>query len=277
MLFKFMHCKPFDQDSTWYRNIVQPVHRGDLGGLSKLLRYFMLRRTKESHLPDLPPIHHKTIVLPMAPAAHEIYQQYYQRFLHQFGVESDVPFDSGEYFRQLSNLRISCVHPLEFKVHDESSINDMEENLGIMMPDNRNLQANARLAYKEDWIWSTKIQFLVTKLLARRGDEKKCKKSVIYTQWRCIIKWQVHLYATYSHHTELTASLCRITIAFEEQGIKYCSLHGGMTNEERTSELKFFSDSDDIEAFVVSIEAGGVGLNMTCADEVYLMVRNLNV
>jgi len=45
-----------------------------------------------------------------------------------------------------------------------------------------------------------------------------------------------------------------------------------MTTEQRTWQLNKFRTSDNVEAFVVSIEAGGVGLNMTCADEVYLMV-----
>lgn len=48
-----------------------------------------------------------------------------------------------------------------------------------------------------------------------------------------------------------------------------------MNNQERTLQLKLFRERNDIEAFVVSIEAGGVGLNMTCADEVYMMVCRL--
>lgn len=200
MLFKFMHCKPFDQDSVWYRNIVQPIKHGDLGNLSQLLRYFMLRRTKGSHLQDLPPIFHKSIIIPMHPKAHQIYQQHYHRFIQQFGVDSKVTFHGGEYFRQLSNLRISCVHPLEFRQHQDQlvkgRINEMEDNLGIMMPDGRELEGTARVAYKEDWVLSTKIQYLVQRILARRNLSKGgvCKKSVIYSQWRCIINWWGFLY-----------------------------------------------------------------------------------
>jgi SNF2 family DNA or RNA helicase len=61
-------------------------------------------------------------------------------------------------------------------------------------------------------------------------------------------------------------------IALDCHGIGNCFLHGGMTTEQRTWQLNKFRTSDNVEAFVVSIEAGGVGLNMTCADEVYLMV-----
>lgn len=70
-----------------------------------------------------------------------------------------------------------------------------------------------------------------------------------------------------------TTCLHRISIAFKHSDIKFCTLHGDMSIEERTLELARFRDSDDIDAFVVSIDAGAVGLNMTCADEVYLMVR----
>lgn len=66
--------------------------------------------------------------------------------------------------------------------------------------------------------------------------------------------------------------ISRIIMAFENSGITYRQLHGDQSTFERTSQLNSFTKDPNVEAFVVSIEAGGVGLNMTCADEVYLMV-----
>ncbi|KAH9818321.1 P-loop containing nucleoside triphosphate hydrolase protein [Melampsora americana] len=134
----------------------------------------------------------------------------------------------------------------------------MEQNLGIMLPDGRELDSDARPAFREDWVLSSKLQLLVNKLLARKAnkEEGESKKSVIYTQWRCFMDW--------------------IVTALDCHGIKNCELHGGMTSEQRTWQLKKFRDTPDVEAFIVSIEAGGVGLNMTCADEVYLMDAHWN-
>ncbi|EGF99366.1 uncharacterized protein MELLADRAFT_94703 [Melampsora larici-populina 98AG31] len=129
----------------------------------------------------------------------------------------------------------------------------MEEELGIMVPDVRELTAEARPAYLEDWSLSSKLTFLVSQLKKKQGLLHKglSKKTVIYTQWRCFMEW--------------------IMIALDCHGISSGSLHGGMTTQQRTWQLTRFQTNIQIEAFIVSIEAGGVGLNMTCADEVYLM------
>ncbi|EGG11557.1 uncharacterized protein MELLADRAFT_91139 [Melampsora larici-populina 98AG31] len=65
-------------------------------------------------------------------------------------------------------------------------------------------------------------------------------------------------------------------IALDCHGIASGSLHGGMKTQQRTWQLTRFQNNIKIEAFIVSIEAGGVGLNMTCADEVYLMDAHWN-
>ncbi|EGG04012.1 uncharacterized protein MELLADRAFT_89725 [Melampsora larici-populina 98AG31] len=65
-------------------------------------------------------------------------------------------------------------------------------------------------------------------------------------------------------------------MAFEASGIRFCQLHGNMSTFERTCQLNPFTKDPVVEAFVVLIEAGGVGLNMTCADEVYLMDAHWN-
>ncbi|EGG07973.1 uncharacterized protein MELLADRAFT_85301 [Melampsora larici-populina 98AG31] len=65
-------------------------------------------------------------------------------------------------------------------------------------------------------------------------------------------------------------------VALDNNHIQTCSLHGGMTNTQRTFQLKKFNQDPEVDAFVVSIEAGGVGLDMTCADEVYIMDAHWN-
>lgn len=54
--------------------------------------------------------------------------------------------------------------------------------------------------------------------------------------------------------------------------IKYATLSGGQPLAERSRQIHLFTTTNDVEVFVVSIIAGGVGLNFTCADTVYIMV-----
>lgn len=53
---------------------------------------------------------------------------------------------------------------------------------------------------------------------------------------------------------------------FEEQGIDYCYLDGSTRN--RMAEVDRFNDNDDIPVFLISLKAGGTGLNLTGADTV---------
>jgi SNF2 family DNA or RNA helicase len=135
-------------------------------------------------------------MLDMLPEAKKIYDQHYQRFLSLFGIDSKSRFKQGEYFKQLSNLRMTCNHPLLFKeegnLEDTTSINEMEETLGIMMPDERKRPADTRPAFRQDWILSYKLQYLVSQLENKKNLRKKdrsLKKTVIYSQWRCFMDW----------------------------------------------------------------------------------------
>ena len=64
----------------------------------------------------------------------------------------------------------------------------------------------------------------------------------------------------------------RIRAALKHSGIQVSTLQGGMHPQQRTKALADFQENPQIEVFVVSIGVGGVGLNFTCADTVYIMV-----
>ena len=53
---------------------------------------------------------------------------------------------------------------------------------------------------------------------------------------------------------------------FEEQEIPYCYIDGSTRN--RMSEVDRFQDNDNIPVFLISLKAGGTGLNLTAADTV---------
>ena len=54
-----------------------------------------------------------------------------------------------------------------------------------------------------------------------------------------------------------------------EQGIKYCYLDG--STKDRKEQVERFQQDDDYPIFLLSLKAGGVGLNLTRASYVFLL------
>jgi SNF2 family DNA or RNA helicase len=60
-----------------------------------------------------------------------------------------------------------------------------------------------------------------------------------------------------------------IETALEERKIKYALLTG--QTKKRKEVVNAFQEDDEIRVFLISLKAGGMGLNLTQADYVYLM------
>lgn len=74
---------------------------------------------------------------------------------------------------------------------------------------------------------------------------------------------KVLIFSSFVKHLEMLAD------AFHERGWKYALLTGSTTN--RPSEIAHFTEQNDVQAFLISLKAGGVGLNLTEADYVFII------
>lgn len=74
---------------------------------------------------------------------------------------------------------------------------------------------------------------------------------------------KVLIFSSFVKHLEVLAE------AFRERGWKYALLTGATSN--RPSEIAHFTDQKDVQAFLISLKAGGVGLNLTQADYVFII------
>lgn len=54
-----------------------------------------------------------------------------------------------------------------------------------------------------------------------------------------------------------------------DEGIKYAYLDGSV--KDRQAQVEKFQENEDIRVFLISLKAGGVGLNLTSADYVFLL------
>lgn len=88
------------------------------------------------------------------------------------------------------------------------------------------------------------------------NPEDKPMKAVVFTYW--------------------TTHLDLIEIALEDNGVKYARLDGRMGHRQRLAAIEQFEQDPETIIFLVSIGAGGVGLNLTAANFVFIMEPQWN-
>ncbi len=71
--------------------------------------------------------------------------------------------------------------------------------------------------------------------------------------------------------SQFLGMLALIKAKLEELGIKYEYFDGSTSAPDREKAIQSFQNNDDIRVFLISLKAGGVGLNLTAADYVYIV------
>lgn len=77
-----------------------------------------------------------------------------------------------------------------------------------------------------------------------------------------------HKVIVYSQFTQL---LQIVKSELEKRGYTYVYLDGKVALKEREKRIAFFQETEENIVFLISLKAGGVGLNLTAADYVYLL------
>jgi SNF2 family DNA or RNA helicase len=68
--------------------------------------------------------------------------------------------------------------------------------------------------------------------------------------------------------SQFTSLLGLLRAELDEQGLPYCYLDGSTPQKQRQTEVDRYNNSPDIPVFLISLKAGGTGLNLTGADTV---------
>lgn len=68
--------------------------------------------------------------------------------------------------------------------------------------------------------------------------------------------------------SQFTSLLGLLRAELDEQNLSYCYLDGGTPQKQRQAEVDRYNNSPDIPVFLISLKAGGTGLNLTGADTV---------
>ncbi|KAL7627639.1 hypothetical protein AAE478_001832 [Parahypoxylon ruwenzoriense] len=107
----------------------------------------------------------------------------------------------------------------------------------------------------------TKTRALIDDLLKSKADSETQPdeppfKSVVFSGW--------------------TTHLDLIQIALDNAGVRYTRLDGKMSRTARTAAMDSFRDDSSVHVILVSIMAGGLGLNLTSGNYVYVMEPQYN-
>uniref|UniRef100_A0A7S4NGY3 Uncharacterized protein n=1 Tax=Paramoeba aestuarina TaxID=180227 RepID=A0A7S4NGY3_9EUKA len=107
-----------------------------------------------------------------------------------------------------------------------------------------------QLVSGQPWRPSTKICALLQEL-HRMWKEDPEEKAIVFSQW--------------------TSMLDHVQRALHHQNIRYSRLDGSMTSVARDRSQGQFTNDPKTNVFLISLKAGGQGLNLVCASRVFLL------
>uniref|UniRef100_A0A8C5M7S6 Helicase like transcription factor n=1 Tax=Leptobrachium leishanense TaxID=445787 RepID=A0A8C5M7S6_9ANUR len=113
-------------------------------------------------------------------------------------------------------------------------------------------ESDSTMKQDQKWMSSSKINALLQALIKQRNKDPQVKSIVV---------------------SQFTGFLTLIETAIRESGFIFTRLDGSLTQKKRTEAIQSFQSSDahSPTIMLLSLKAGGVGLNLTAASRLYLM------
>ncbi|XP_073283155.1 DNA repair protein RAD5A-like [Primulina huaijiensis] len=105
-----------------------------------------------------------------------------------------------------------------------------------------------RVDVEKNWVESSKISALMHEL---KNPSSMGSKSIVFSQW--------------------TAFLDLLQIPLSRGDIPFLRLDGTLNQQQRENVIKQFSEDNNIMVLLMSLKAGGVGINLTAASHAYVM------
>lgn len=314
-LLKFLRCSPFDEFNLWKSQVDNGSKKGG-ERLSILTKSLLLRRTKDQldstgkPLVRLPQrkvqLHHlklsedeKLVYSVFFARSRSALQSYLKRDEsrdNQSGRNPDNPFNrevakefgsSGpgqtmaadpqrsstvHILSQLLRLRQCCCHlsllksaldPTELK--SEGLVLSLEEQLSALtLSELRDSEPSPTVSLNgtsfkmelfEDTRESTKISSLLAELEAIRRNSVS-EKSVVVSQWTSMLKV--------------------VALHLKKHGLTYATIDGSVNPKQRMDLVEAFNHSRGPQVMLISLLAGGVGLNLTGGNHLFLLDMHWN-
>ncbi len=218
---EFINPKMLGEFSFFKKNYLTPIerHRDEdaLAQLAKMVKPFILRRTKEEVAKDLPPLTESVEYINLDKAQKDIYEK--------------VKSATRNYLLGLDNADRS------FKFHVFAALTKLRQisNNPIMVDESYNGG-------------SEKMDYIISKMetLYKAGHK-------------------VLIFSSFTKLINLYTAQC------DQNNWNYTTLTGENTQKQREESVRLFQEKADVNFFFISLKAGGVGLNLTAADYVFIL------
>lgn len=214
-LFEFLNPGMLGNTLGSANGIAQQQDR--IGHVSTALRPFILRRTKEQVLTELPEKTEQTLYCDMDPKQRKLYQELRDHY------------------------RAKLLNTIQEKGLSQSKIQVLEALLRL-----RQTACDPRLVHSNSKVVGAKLNRLVEQLEEVLSEGHK---ALVFSQF--------------------TSLLSLVKKELDKHGWKYEYLDG--RSRRRGDLVKRFQESDDCSLFLISLKAGGHGLNLTAADYVFIL------
>ncbi|KAM5295352.1 transcription termination factor 2 isoform 2-T2 [Glossophaga mutica] len=313
-LLKFLRCSPFDDFNLWKSQVDNGSKKGG-ERLSILTKSLLLRRTKDQldsagkPLVMLPQRRFQLHHLKLSEDEETVYSVLFARSrsaLHSYlkrqesggkqsGRSPDNPFSrvarefgpggpgcsaaadsqqasTAHILSQLLRLRQCCCHlsllksaldPTELK--GEGLLLSLEEQLdALTLTELQSSEPSSTVSLNgecfntelfEDTRESTKISSLLAELEAIRRDSGS-QKSVIVSQWTSMLKV--------------------VALHLKRNRLTYATIDGSVSPKQRMDLVEAFNHSRGPQVMLISLLAGGVGLNLTGGNHLFLLDMHWN-
>jgi SNF2 family DNA or RNA helicase len=185
--------------------------------LRKIIKPFILRRTKEMVAPDLPALTEQTVFCDMTDEQNKLYDE------------------------EKSSVRNSILKNIESTGLEKSAIVVLQ---GLMKL--RQISNHPVMAYEEYLSNSGKFETVLQDM-----------ESVVSEGHKILV------FSSFVKHLDLYAG------ELKKMRIRYSMLTGASTNREKI--VNSFQNDPENKIFLISLKAGGVGLNLTSADYVFIL------
>jgi SWI/SNF-related matrix-associated actin-dependent regulator 1 of chromatin subfamily A len=240
----------------------------------EMMAPFILRRKKEQVVKHLPPKICKVVYCDMTPRQKSAHDEY--TALHLAALQRNDATAHQE--NHLMNSRKAAIHPLLFRyLYSDDDIEEMHK----LVPKTGKFRARSNIAIKDELLWWSdyKIHKLcretsalakfrlsndewmdsgkVTKLLeVLAANDKEGSRTLLFSQFTGvmdILEW-----------------------VFEKEDIAFCRLDGDTPIADRQALIDRFAGDETIKVFMLSTRAGGVGINLACANKVVIFDASFN-
>ncbi|CAB4312558.1 unnamed protein product [Prunus armeniaca] len=243
--------------------------------LHKQVMPFLLRRTKDEVLSDLPEKIIQDRFCDLSPVQLKLYEQFSGSHVRQeissmvklnesadTGGRSDSPRASSHVFQALQYLLKLCSHPLLV--------------LGEKVPDSITCLLSELLPGVSDIISELHKPYHSPKLVALQEILEECGIGVDASSSEGSISVGQHRVLIFAQHKAFLDLIERDLFHSHMKSVTYLRLDGSVEPEKRFDIVKAFNSDPTIDVLLLTTHVGGLGLNLTSADTLIFVEHDWN-